>query len=150
MKTTIVRTPPRAVLVARSVVVAVAVAHIVAIIVLACGQGEIADVIRAANPALVSSDIDKLVMVELLRSGSFHALLIVVCGVYAAKITSGSRRVYRIVVASQVLSVVVGAVTLCTGSGLTWWVAVPFPPAALLILALLIGSAESRRFFSPE
>ncbi len=149
MKTTIVRTAPRAVLVARNVLIAVAIAHIVAIIVLVCGQGEIADAIRAANPTLVSSDIDKLVMVELLRSGSFHALLIVVCGVYAAKIASGSRRVYRIVVASQVLSVIVGAVTLCTGSGLTWWVAVPFPPAALLILALLMASAESRRFFSP-
>lgn len=139
---------PLQIRVARVLLALIAVAHGAAIIALVLLQGVLTEQISGAQPALSSSDVSKLVLLELVRTVSFHALLVAVCGVYAAKISSGSRRVFRIVVASQVLSVVFGIVTWFTSPGGVGFVTPPFVVAAFAVLLLLSGSTSARAFFS--
>ncbi|MDQ0646502.1 hypothetical protein QFZ53_000698 [Microbacterium natoriense] len=134
--------------VARVLLALIAVAHGAAIVALVLLQGVLAEQISGARPALSSSDVSKLVLLELVRTVSFHALLVVVCGIYAAKIGSGNRRVFRIVVASQVLSVVFGIVTWFTSPDVVRFVTPAFVVTALAVLLLLLGSASARAFFS--
>lgn len=139
---------PRQIRVVRVLLAVVAVAHGAAIVALVLLKDVLADQISAAQPAVSSSDVLTLVLVELVRTVSFHALLVVVCGIYAAKISSGSRRVFRIVVASQVLSVIFGIVTWVISPDVVRFMTPPFVVAALAILLLLLGSTPARSFFS--
>ncbi|OYC97902.1 hypothetical protein [Microbacterium sp. Yaish 1] len=139
---------PLQVRVARVLLAVIAAAHGVAIVVVVLLQGVLAEQIGGTQQALSSSDVSKLVLLELVRTVSFHALLVVVCGIYAAKISSGSRRVFRIVVASQALSVVFGIVTWFTSPDVVRFVTPAFVVSAFAVLLLLLGSASARAFFS--
>lgn len=139
---------PRYIRIVRALLASVAVAHGAAIVVLVSLQGVLATEVSSAAPALNASDTAKLVLLELVRTVSFHAVLVVVCGVYAAKISSGSRRVFRIVVASQVLSIVFGIVTWFVSPEVLRFMTAPFMLVASVILVLLVGPGSARAFFS--
>lgn len=138
---------PRQVRIARLLLTVVAFAHVVAIVALVALQGLLADQISSGQPGLSPEDLSKLVLVELMRTVSFHVLLVIVCGIYAVKIRSGSRRVFRIVLASQVLSVIFGVLTWLISPDVVRFMTPPFVLAALVILMLLLGSASTRAFF---
>ncbi|AJT41461.1 hypothetical protein [Psychromicrobium lacuslunae] len=138
---------PGPVRVARVLLAGVAIAHAVAIALLLLLQGLLISQISTMQPGLTAEDLSKLVAVELVRTGSFHALLVVVCGIYAVKIGSRSKRVFRIIVASQVLSVIFGITTWFISPDVVRFITVPFILAALVILLLLVGSRAGREFF---
>ncbi|WP_353114364.1 hypothetical protein [Microbacterium sp.] len=128
--------------------IVVAVAHAVSIPALILLRRTLESQLAVANPGLPPADVAKLVLLEIVRTASFHGLLAVVCGVYAAKLPSGSRRVFRIVVASQMLSIVFGALTWFISPETVRWISPPFVLAAVVILVLLQGSATTRAFFT--
>lgn len=99
---------------ARILLAVVSVGHAVAILVVLALKSTVREEIASANPQYTPSELTQNVVLELVRTCSFHALLVFVCAFYALRLPVGRPRVVRIIVLSQVLSLIFGAFTVAT------------------------------------
>lgn len=122
---------------ARILLAVVSAAHVLAIGVVLASKSTLREQIASANPQYTPSELTQSVVLELVRTCSFHVLLVFVCAYYALRLPVGRPRVVRIVVLSQVLSLIFGAVTVATAPAVLVPVLPPFMLAAAVILVLL-------------
>lgn len=122
---------------ARILLTVVSVGHLVAIVVVLALKSTVREEIASENPQYTPSELTQTVVLELVRTCSFHALLVFVCAFYALRLPLGKPRVVRIIVLSQVLSLIFGAFTVATAPAALIPVLPPFMLAAAGILVLL-------------
>lgn len=122
---------------ARILLAVVSVGHLIAIVVVLALKNTVREEIASADPQYTPSELTQTVVLELVRTCSFHALLVFVCAFYALRLPVGKPRVVRIIVLSQVLSLVFGAFTVATAPNVLVPVLPPFMLAAAAILVLL-------------
>ncbi|ADG80070.1 putative protein OS=Tsukamurella paurometabola (strain ATCC 8368 / DSM / CCUG 35730 /CIP 100753 / JCM 10117 / KCTC 9821 / NBRC 16120 / NCIMB 702349/ NCTC 13040) OX=521096 GN=Tpau_3491 PE=4 SV=1 [Tsukamurella paurometabola] len=138
---------PRALRWARWLLIAVSIGHAAAIVaVIALRESIRADIVLA-HPEYTATEASRMVLLELIRTGSFHLLLVVVCAIYAIKLPAGRPRVVRIIIISQVLSLIFGGFTIATAPSALIPVQVPFVIAAVVIL-ILFARPESRAYLA--
>lgn len=137
---------PTSARVARWLLALVALGHLAAIVALLSVRDALGEEILAGQASLNADQLMQLTNLELIRTGSFHLLLALVCGIYAVKLQAGRKRVARVVIGSQILSIIFGIVSWFISPAVLHWLTLPFIGIAFLILALLAGPPSSRTF----
>lgn len=145
---TIARTArvPAPVQLARALLAAVAISHVVIPVLLWVGRYALRDQIAAQHPDFGAAEVERSTAIALAAGAAFHGLLLALCVLLAWKLATARPWTRRLTTISQLLSVVFSVFSW--SSATTFHAVIPILGAAqLLIVVLLWLPRPAREFF---
>jgi hypothetical protein len=137
---------PGAVQITRSILVLVAISHVIVPIVMWMRREDLTAEISSANPGFGSAELDAAVNIALGSAALFHAVLLILTVFLVIKLGTGRRWVRRLTAISQILAVLFSAVSW-SSSTMFHAVIPPVDILHLLAIGLLWAPQQSRAFF---
>ncbi|MFC4584464.1 hypothetical protein [Sphaerisporangium corydalis] len=134
--TTRVPPVPAPVQLARALLAAVAVSHLVVPVVMWARQGELRNEIAAQHPGFGAAEVSRSADIAVTSGAVFHGVLLALCALLVWKLATARLWTRRLTTASQVLSIVFSAFSWTSSP--MFHVVIPIIGAAqILLLALL-------------
>lgn len=138
---------PAPVQLARALLAAVALSHLIVPFVMWAEEATLRDQIASQRPEFGAAEIAQSADIAVLSGAVFHGILLIVCGILAWKLATARRWTRRLATVSQLLSVVFSVFSW--SSSPMFHAVIPIVGAVqILVVVLLWAPRPARVFFS--